>query len=93
MPSVMLHNLRIDIDDPCLPRWRLHVNNISLIRQQVEERKDIIYVMLTVLRLRTGYGTINPTKAGRDWSAGIRKRYKSGYRSPDKRSLDAKSVL
>ena len=50
--------------------------------------------MLTVLRLRNGYGTINPTKAGPDWSAGIRKRYnKSGYRNPDTRSLDAKSVL
>ena len=50
--------------------------------------------MLTVLRLRTGYGTINATKAGRYWSAGIRKRYnKSGYRSPDRRSLDVKSVL
>ena len=50
--------------------------------------------MLTVLRLRTGYGTINPTKAGRDWSAGIRKRCnKSEYRRPDTRGLDAKSVL
>ena len=50
--------------------------------------------MLTALRLRTGYGTINPTNAGRDWSAGIRKRYsKAGYRSPDTGSLSAKSVL
>ena len=50
--------------------------------------------MLTILRLQTGYGTINPTKAGRDWSAGIQKRYnKSGYRNPHTRSLDAKSVL
>ena len=50
--------------------------------------------MLTALRLRAGYGTINPTNAGRDWSAGIRKRYsKAGYRSPDTRSLSAKSVL
>ena len=50
--------------------------------------------MLTVLRLQTGYGTINPTEAVRDWSAGIRKRYnKSGDGSPDTRSLDAKSVL
>ena len=24
--------------------------------------------MLIVLRLRTGYGTISPTKAGRNWS-------------------------
>ena len=24
--------------------------------------------MLIVLRFRIGYGTINPTKAGRDWS-------------------------
>ena len=50
--------------------------------------------MLTVLRLQTGYGTIKPTKAGRDWSAGIRKRYnKSRYRRPDTRSLDTKSVF
>ena len=44
--------------------------------------------------MRTGYVTINPTKAGWDWSAGIQKRYnKSGYRSPDIRSLYAKSLL
>ena len=31
--------------------------------------------MLTVQRLQTDYGTIYPTKAGRDWSVGIQKRY------------------
>ena len=41
MASVMLHNLCIDVNDPCLPRWRLHVKNISLIREQVEKREDI----------------------------------------------------
>ena len=35
----------------------------------------LIYRMLTVLRLRTGYGTTNTKMAGQDWSAGIRKRY------------------
>ena len=39
--------------------------------------------MLTVPRLQTGYGTINPTKAGRDWSAGIRKRYNKDTISQD----------
>ena len=39
--SVMLHNLCIDVKDPCLPRWRLHIKNISLIREQVEKREDI----------------------------------------------------
>ena len=37
----MLHNLCIDVNDPCLPRWRLHVKNISLIREQVRKREDI----------------------------------------------------
>ena len=50
--------------------------------------------MLTVLRLRTDYEIINLTKAGRDWFVGIRNRYnKSGYKSPDTRSLDVQSVL
>ena len=39
MASVMLHNLCIDFNDPCLPRLRLHVENISLIREQVEKRE------------------------------------------------------
>ena len=64
MASVMLHNLCIDTDDPCLPRWRLHVNNISLIREQVEKSEGIIYLMLTTLRLRTGYGTITLERMG-----------------------------
>ena len=41
MASVMLHNLCIDVNDPCLPGWRLHVKNINLIREQVEKRRDI----------------------------------------------------
>ena len=41
MASVMLHNLCIDVNDSRLPRWRLHVKNISLIREQVEKREDI----------------------------------------------------
>ena len=51
--------------------------------------------MLTVLRLRTGYGTINPIKAGQDWSAGISEKIQEAQiqDSPDTRSLDAKSVL
>ena len=41
MASVMLHNLCIDVSDPCLPPWRLHAKNISLIREQAEKREDI----------------------------------------------------
>ena len=41
MASVMLHNLCIDVNDPCLLRWRFHVKNISFIREQVEKREDI----------------------------------------------------
>ena len=41
MTSVMLHNLCIEVNDPCFPRWRLHVKDISLIREQVEKREDI----------------------------------------------------
>ena len=39
--SVMLHNLCIDVNDPCLPCWRLHVKNISLTREQVVKREDV----------------------------------------------------
>ena len=39
--NVMLHNLCIDVNDPCLPRCRLHVKNTSLIRGQLEKREDI----------------------------------------------------
>ena len=39
--NVMLHNLCIDVNDPCLPRCHLHVKNTSLIRGQVEKREDI----------------------------------------------------
>ena len=41
MASVMLHNLCIDVNDPCLPCGRLHVKNISLTREQVVKREDI----------------------------------------------------
>ena len=41
MASVMLHNFCIDVNDRCLPRWSLHVKNISLIREQIEKREDI----------------------------------------------------
>ena len=39
--NVMLHNLCIDVNDPCLPRCRLHVKNTSFIRGQLEKREDI----------------------------------------------------
>ena len=41
MASIMLHNLCIDVSDPCLPRLSLHVKNINLIREQVVKREDI----------------------------------------------------
>ena len=41
MASVMLHNLCIDVNDPCLLRWHFHVKDISFIRKQVEKREDI----------------------------------------------------
>ena len=64
----------------------VYMQKISALSESKQRRGNmLIYLMLNVLRLRTGYGTINPTKAGRDWSTGIRKRYnKSGYRSPDR---------
>ena len=36
----MLCNHRIDVNDHCLPCRRLHVKNISIIREQVEKRED-----------------------------------------------------
>ena len=41
MARVMLHNLCIDVNDPFLPCWCLHVKNINLIREQVEKREYI----------------------------------------------------
>ena len=41
MASIMLHDLCMNVSDPYLPRWRLLVKNISLIREQVEKREDI----------------------------------------------------
>ena len=37
---VMLHNLCISVRDPCLPRWRLQVKHLGLIKKACEGKKD-----------------------------------------------------
>ena len=37
----MLHKFSINVNVPSLPCWRLHVKNISLIREQVKKSEDI----------------------------------------------------
>ena len=91
MASLILHNLCIDVKDSCLPPWRLHVKNISLIRDQVEKREDIN--LSDANRSRISNWLWN-NQLYKGWFAGILKRYNnSGYRSPHTRILDAKSVL
>ena len=35
--SIMLHNLCIDVNDPCLPRWRLHVKKYQPYQRATKE--------------------------------------------------------
>ena len=40
MACVMLHNLCISVRNPCLPRWRLQVKQLGLMRKACERRED-----------------------------------------------------
>ena len=40
MVCVMLHNLCISVRDPCLPRWRLQVKQLGLIRKACERKEE-----------------------------------------------------
>ena len=60
MASVMLHNLCMDVDDPCLPHWGLHVKNTSLIREQVEKQKtkNLLCELLKYLQKQPSRGVL-----------------------------------
>ena len=72
MASVMLHNFCIDVNDPYLPRWRLHVENISLIREQAE-KSELVMDQLTPQRLgRIGLRVYGKDTISQDAEAQIR---------------------
>ena len=41
MSCVMLHNLCIEYNDPCEPRWRLEVNDLELFEKPLKSNSDI----------------------------------------------------
>ena len=40
MACIALHNLCIEISDPCQPRWRLEVDDLDLIRKRLRRVED-----------------------------------------------------
>ena len=40
MAFIALHNLCIEISDPCQPRWRLEVNDLDLIQKRLHLAED-----------------------------------------------------
>ena len=40
MACIALHNLCIEISDPCQPRWRLEVDDLDLIRKRLRRGED-----------------------------------------------------
>ena len=40
MACVMLHNLCLSVNDPCLPRWRVEVQQLGLIAKQITRFED-----------------------------------------------------
>ena len=40
MACIMLHNLCIELNDPCKPRWKLDIQNIDLIEKSVMQDED-----------------------------------------------------
>ena len=47
MARIMLHNLCIERNGPCEPRWKLEVKDIELFEKPLKR---------TVLKFQTGYG-------------------------------------
>ena len=40
MACIVLHNLRIEISDPCKPRWKLELSDLDLIRKRLRRAED-----------------------------------------------------
>ena len=40
MACIMLHNICIELNDPCKSRWKLDVQNIDLIEKSVRRGED-----------------------------------------------------
>ena len=41
MACIALHNLCIELADPCQPRWKLEVQKLALIRKQLHREEDM----------------------------------------------------
>ena len=41
MACIVLHNLCIELADPCQPRWKLEVQQLALIRNQLHREEDM----------------------------------------------------
>ena len=41
MACIALHNLCIELTDPCQPRWKLEVQKLAFIRKQLHREEDM----------------------------------------------------
>ena len=51
MASIALHNLCIEISDPCLPRWRPEVHDLNLTRKILRRAEDMRECKLNCLKI------------------------------------------
>ena len=56
MACIALHNLCIEISDPCQSRWRLEVDDLDLIRKRLHRVENKRESSLNLWKLPTGYG-------------------------------------
>ena len=51
MASISLHNLCIEISNPCLLRWRLEVDDLNLIRKILRRAEDKRECKINLLKI------------------------------------------
>ena len=51
MACIALHNLCIEISDPCQPRWSLEVNDLDLVRKRLHLAEDKRECSLNCLKI------------------------------------------
>ena len=51
MAFIALHNLCIEISDPCQPRWSLEVNDLDLVRKRLHLAEDKRECSLNCLKI------------------------------------------
>ena len=62
MASIALHNLCIEKNDPCQPRWRLEVKKLNLIRSrgiQRETTREIRQLVMGYMPTKTANNLTN----------------------------------